>query len=101
MKVLLCLYGIRNQLFHRTAFVDKELDIGRMRLACFALATIVRISISSYVVKYSDLKLYSKPLQLDVHGICKTKVKEQTKVRTTFICGMTVFKTYYGRFLCC
>ena len=56
MKILLCLYGIRNQLFHRTEFVDKGLDIGRMRLACFALATIVRISISSYVVKYTDLK---------------------------------------------
>jgi len=56
LKIFLCLYGIRNQLFHRTDYVFKELNIGRMRLACFALATIMRISINSYVVKFSDLK---------------------------------------------
>jgi len=56
MKILLCLYGIRNQLFHRTDYVFNELNIGRMRLACFIFATVLRVSINSYVAKYTDLR---------------------------------------------
>lgn len=55
-KILLCLYGIRNQLFHCTNYSISELNVGRMRLLCFALAVVLRISINSYIVKYTDLR---------------------------------------------
>ena len=54
-KVLFCFYGIRNQLFHWTPYASTHLNEERMKLSCFALALVIRISLDSYINKFTKL----------------------------------------------
>ena len=55
-KILFCLYGIRNQLFHATDYSVSELNSDKMKIASCLLSLIFWKSIRGFVVKNDILK---------------------------------------------